>query len=660
MKVSIILPTRKRFQSLRRSIDSLLSTATRADVEVLLAVDDDDLETLERLKSEDIPGSKVLVGPRLGYINLHLYVNQLCQEATGDWVVLWNDDALMRTQGWDEILEEYLGQMVVLNPATNHVNHPRENCIFPIVPKKMVELLGHFSLSNHNDTYIENISNSLGIRRDVAITVCHDRADLTGGNDDEVYAEREFTTGSFYGPENQANVRRDIQVLAEYLEDQSKIRIGFVGLGKLGLPCALAIESFGGHKVFGTDANSVVLDNIKRRCLPYREEGAKELLDKTSIRVCNVDEIVSNCEIVFVAVQTPHDPRFEGVTPLPNERVDFDYQYLVKAVTEVAESARRLQKEIIVTVISTVLPGTIAREVEPLLNEYTKLCYNPFFIAMGTTIHDFMNPEFVLMGSDSPQTVARMREFYASLHEASVVEMSIESAELTKVAYNTFIGMKIAFANTLMEVCDATGANVDQVSDALGLATNRLISPKYMRAGMGDGGGCHPRDNIAMSYLARKHGLSYDLFESVMLARERQTAWLAEITLKEAVKRNLPIVILGKAFKPETNLIVGSPALLLKNFLETKGASIEIFDPVIDDASFAPKHQAVYIVATMHAAFQDWPYPTGSLVLDPWGYIVDRAGIHVKRIGRGGATSITHAVVEVVPSPDGEPLKSPA
>lgn len=218
MRVSILLPTRKRFASLLRSAESLLQTCDSAELEFMLAVDDDDLETLDALKSHPLPNMQLFVGPRLGYINLHHYVNQLAHRSSGDWLFLWNDDALLETQGWDQIIAEYDDQFVVLNPGTNHANHPRENCIFPIVPKKWVDILGHFSLSNHNDTYIEYIANQLGIRRDVEIFVKHDRADLTGSNDDEVFAEREFTTGSFYGPENHENMNRDIEKLRRVVE----------------------------------------------------------------------------------------------------------------------------------------------------------------------------------------------------------------------------------------------------------------------------------------------------------------------------------------------------------------------------------------------------------------------------------------------------------
>jgi len=396
------------------------------------------------------------------------------------------------------------------------------------------------------------------------------------------------------------------------------------------------MERVGGHQVWGTDLSPTVLENIRTRQLPYREEGAQVLLDDTALVITDIGGVVAASDIVFVAVQTPHEARFEGVTPLPPERADFSYSFLVEAVSEIADQAKRQRRSIIVTIISTVLPGTVAREVRPHLNEFTKLCYNPFFIAMGTTIHDFMNPEFVLLGADSPEAALTMREFYGTLHSAPVFETSIETAELTKVAYNTFIGMKIVFANTLMEICESTGANVDHVTDALSLATNRLISPKYLRAGMGDGGGCHPRDNIAMSWLARELGLSYDLFESLMQARESQTRWLAEKALAASAQSGLPIVVMGKAFKPETNLIVGSPALLLVHLLQAQGVALVNFDPHIDAPEDAPKNSAVYVIATKHNEFATWHYPNGSVILDPWGFIPDRPQCTVNRIGRQG------------------------
>jgi UDPglucose 6-dehydrogenase len=211
----------------------------------------------------------------------------------------------------------------------------------------------------------------------------------------------------------------------------------------------------------------------------------------------------------------------------------------------------------------------------------THCLYNPFFIAMGTTIPDFRDPEFVLVGTDGAHP-GPLKEFYSTIHSKPVFVTTIKTAELTKVAYNTFIGLKIAFANTMMELCEKTGADVDDLVDALSLADRRILSPAYLRGGMGDGGGCHPRDNIALSWLAREVGLSYDLFSALMECRERQTEWLADMITEYGDGEEWPVEIMGKAYKPNTALTVGSPATLLANMLRERGIEFEHTDPVVD------------------------------------------------------------------------------
>lgn len=344
-------------------------------------------------------------------------------------------------------------------------------------------------------------------------------------------------------------------------------------MGKLGLPVALAMEA-AGHEVHGWDPSESVQKTIDTRVLPYVEEGAQELLSKTKIHYKRPHILAEWADLIFVAVQTPHQPEFEGITRLPDDRADFDYTWLQQAVASV-ESAKQI------VIISTALPGTIEREFPEFLRQ--KLLYNPFFIAMGTTIPDFRNPEFVLVGTDGahPQP---LRDFYATIHAKPVFVTTIRTAELTKVAYNTYIGLKIAFANTMMELCEKTGADVDDLVDALSIADRRLMGPAYLRGGMGDGGGCHPRDNIALSWLARKVDLSYDLFEALMVCRERQTEWLAGLIEEEqsATSEVREVEIMGKAYKPETALTVGSPATLLANILRERNVDFTHTDPVVD------------------------------------------------------------------------------
>lgn len=410
------------------------------------------------------------------------------------------------------------------------------------------------------------------------------------------------------------------------------MKIGFIGLGKLGLPCALAIGS-AGHKVYAYDVNHSIEGYLTNRVIPYKEEGADILLKSHKIIWSSLADVVSESEIIFVSIQTPHDPQYEGVTRLPEERVDFDYTYLTQGVSTLSQEIDRQGISKIVIVISTVLPGTISRLIKPKLSPLVRLCYNPFFIAMGTTIKDFMSPEFVLFGVEDEVAYEVTKSLYSTLHDRPVYRCTIEEAELIKVSYNTFITMKICLANTIMEVSHKL-RNIDceVVMGGLFLANERLISPKYLTGGMGDGGGCHPRDNIALSWLAREVDLSFDWYESLMVCREKQTEWLADLMLRH--RGGLPMVILGKTFKKETNLVTGSPAILLRNILGDKGYQVTSFDPYIDGDEPPLSHPALFFVATNHEAFKYYKFPEGSVVIDPWRFMPPGIGYRVIPVGR--------------------------
>jgi UDPglucose 6-dehydrogenase len=411
------------------------------------------------------------------------------------------------------------------------------------------------------------------------------------------------------------------------------MNIGFIGLGKLGLPCALAAED-AGHKIFGYDINPNVEEILKTKVLPYREEGAQVLLEKNEINWSSIAEVVSNSDIIFVPIQTPHDEKYEGVTRLPEERIDFDYTYLKAGMKSLSEEILRQGEDKIVVIISTVLPGTVRREIKPLLNDHVKLCYNPFFIAMGTTIKDFTNPEFILFGVDDENAYNVAKEFYSTLHNKPVYKCTIEEAEMIKVTYNTYITMKICLANTVMELSHKMeNIDCDNVMKGLFMANERLISSKYLIGGMGDGGGCHPRDNIALSWLAKKVDLSYDWYENLMYCRENQTEWLAELTIDEKEKNNLPIVILGKTFKKETNLVVGSPSILLKNLLDEKNVESTMFDPWVDSDEAPIENKSIFFIGTNHDLFLDYKFPEGSVVIDPWRFIREQEGVKLIKVG---------------------------
>lgn len=423
-----------------------------------------------------------------------------------------------------------------------------------------------------------------------------------------------------------------------------KFKIGLIGVGKLGLPVSLAI-AYKGHQVKGFDINPKIHPGVlPGNLLHTQEEGLpdnttimtiidKVHSDKSVEFVESVDELLEWSDLIFLAVQTPHEKKFEGSSRLPEERKDFNYDWICQAVKNLNQAVEKDEfgKAINLIIISTVLPGTIRQKIKPLLKSpRIRLCYNPFFIAMGTTIRDFLNPEFILLGNDNLEAKKQVIKFYRTFTDVPIHETTLENAELIKVSYNTYITTKICLSNTLMELCDKLpGTDVDDVVNALALSNRRILSPNYMRGGMGDGGGCHPRDNIAMAWLSDKCGNTYNYYNHIMICREKQTEFLAnlieEFYLK--MKKELSIIIMGIAFKAETNLIEGSPSLLLQEILKERQLPFSVHDPYVNlENKIKPKienisKKGIYFIATSHKIFQKYKFARDSIIIDPHRYI---------------------------------------
>jgi len=397
------------------------------------------------------------------------------------------------------------------------------------------------------------------------------------------------------------------------------MEVAMIGLGKLGLPvsCAMCAR---GHEVFGYDVDSAKMERYRSGVSDLYEPDMDSILqyhlDRENLHlVDSVKEAVRPAQIIFVAVPTPS-----------REDDAFDTSIVADALRSVAAAMKGCDDYKVVAVISTVLPMTTRLEFLPVLadelgepGERYGLAFNAQFIAMGTVMHNYLEPEFVLVGEYDERSGDTLQKFYRQLTGSPILRMSLENAELVKMIYNTFIGMKIIYANTIMELCDKIpGADCDVVSYAIGHATDRLISDRYLIGGMGDGGECHPRDQRALSYFAEALDLSTDPFSYVMAARTLQTGYIAEIANEEHRRTGLPIAVLGLTFKPKTNLTTDSPSLLLVDILLRQyRIQAQVYDPIVKPGPL-PQGPYVYILATAHEQLKSFQFVPGSIIIDVW------------------------------------------
>ena len=363
-------------------------------------------------------------------------------------------------------------------------------------------------------------------------------------------------------------------------------KIGFIGLGKLGMPCAEAIASKGFH-VVGYD---------------IVQKSSKYLEIRDSIQ-----EVCKDRDIVFVATPTPHEEGYDGREPTSDKEVkDFDYTAVKKVLSECNTHMNKTQSLVL---ISTVLPGTIRREFQNLITN-VKLLYNPYLIAMGTVANDMINPEMIMIGTKKGnyETAYKAQElenfYYQVCDNMPRIEFGTwEEVESMKIFYNTFISTKIALVNMIQDVANKLGnMNVDRVTNALKNSTMRIMGPRYMKAGMGDGGACHPRDNIALRWLARELDLGYDLFESIMTAREKQ----AEAMAKEILTHGTNIYFSSDTYKPNTDLIDGSYSLLVQHFVAKHGGTI-----------VNGLHTPVQVIVRVHET-DNISADDKTIIFDPW------------------------------------------
>ena len=415
---------------------------------------------------------------------------------------------------------------------------------------------------------------------------------------------------------------------------KSQINIGFIGLGKLGLDCAEVFAQY--HTVRGYDI---------------------EPRNSDLVHICDIQEAVQSSDWIFIAVPTPHADGYDGSVPSSHmEPKDFGHDAVIDAIVKINHYATNSKK---IVLISTVLPGTTRRYFASKLDSRHEFLYNPYLIAMGSVKWDMVNPEMIMIGTEDGCEDALASELVALYqpmmkNNPRIVIGTWDECEAIKIFYNTFISAKVGLVNMIQDFAQRIGnINVDVVTNALAASTMRITGPKYMTAGMGDAGACHPRDNIALRWLAQEYDIGYDLFDTIMQAREVQAKNLAEFLVAKAQQHNLPIIIHGKAYKPDVPYCIGSYSTLIGYYISETGHKVYYVDPIADDMTNViggTNHPAVVLMAHNraitysnvdgdHADHFYYNIVPGSVIVDPWRSLpVDMPGMTIVHYGNTRST----------------------
>ena len=405
-------------------------------------------------------------------------------------------------------------------------------------------------------------------------------------------------------------------------------KIGWIGVGKLGMDCAEVMAEK--HDVWGYDVVPRTSDMVK---------------------VVGIEDLVTNAEWIFIAVPTPHAAGYDGSVPSSHmEPRDFGHTAVFDAIDNINRYAKSPKK---IVLVSTVLPGTTRKHFITRLDRRHQFVYNPYLIAMGSVKWDMANPEMVIVGTASGEKTGiagELIDIYDTIMQNNPrYEIGTwDECEAIKIFYNTYISAKVGIVNMIQDFAIRIGnIDVDVVTNALAKSTMRLQGPKYMTAGMGDAGACHPRDNIALRWLAQEYGVGYDLFDTIMHAREIQAKNLALFLVDQAKKHNLPVVIHGKAYKPDVEYCIGSYSTLVGHYVKEAGLTVRYVDPLADDQTEVVKNiegPAVYLWAHNRKITYEYtgdqtdtqPYCTiagGSIIVDPWRKLTSTSAVKVIHYG---------------------------
>ena len=354
------------------------------------------------------------------------------------------------------------------------------------------------------------------------------------------------------------------------------MKVVMIGTGYVGLVSGTCFAEFGADVVC-VDVDERKVERLKAGEIPIYEPGLDDLVAK-NVRegrlsfTTRLGDVAGEADLVFIAVGTP-SRRGDGFA---------DLSYVYEAARQVAPHL----KDYTVIVDKSTVPVGTARNVARLISETNPaadfdVASNPEFLREGAAISDFMRPDRVVIGVESPRAEKRLRELYRPLNliEAPILVTGLESAELIKYASNAFLATKISFINEMSSLCEAVGADVHAVAKGMGM--DKRIGGKFLHAGPGYGGSCFPKDTQALVRIAQEHGVSSRIVESVIEVNAAQKARMIK-KIREALGGNEAgkrIGVLGLTFKPETDDMRDAPALSILPPLMEKGASIRAHDP---------------------------------------------------------------------------------
>jgi UDPglucose 6-dehydrogenase len=348
------------------------------------------------------------------------------------------------------------------------------------------------------------------------------------------------------------------------------VRVAVFGAGYVGLVTGACFAELG-HDVVVRDVVESKVDALRVGHVPIHEPGLEDLLAKNGERLrftTDVAEAVDGADVVYIAVGTP--PTYSGDADL-------------SAVWTVVDELPQVDRRIVVAMKSTVPVGT-GRAVRHRLDDRgldnVGYASNPEFTAEGTAVHDFLEPDRIVIGAFEPAD----GDLIEALHEgidAPIVRCDVPSAEMVKLAANAALVTRISFINEIANVCEATGADVTTVAQGIGL--DRRIGPSFLRAGIGFGGSCFPKDSLALKQLAANSGYNFQLLNAVIEVNELQKRRvIGKLERRIGPLRGKRIALLGLAFKPGTDDMREAPSLVLAGRLLSEGAEVTAWDPIAD------------------------------------------------------------------------------